>query len=305
MAPRTEAETPHGRGAQPRAPNGARHRLAGHRADGGARLGVAPALPPNEASTLFESVRDAARCLWRRLADARRRLQFVRDRFDRAWANERHAKLRAGRDPHRASEDFHTEHTERHRPWIGVFRDLVRDPHLDSDRREDLATVLHEYDTLWPHQRARPRPSGAGTPSSPTPGTASSTRRPDTAPSSRSCARWWTSPRSRSANVNHSTPSCAGTTNIGNAPAIGREESACSPARQRRAATVSSVQAACGACDRTARRPIAPGRGPERRRTGPCPISPFGGSDHGFESSPERRAAMACTQSGKPRARWR
>ena len=111
--------------------------------------------PPNEASTLFESVRDAARCLWRRLADARRRLQSVRDRFDRAWANERHAKLRAGRDPHRASEDFHTEHTERHRPWIGVFRDLVRDPHLDPDRREDLATVLHEYDTLWPHQRAR------------------------------------------------------------------------------------------------------------------------------------------------------
>ena len=117
--------------------------------------GLAPALPPSEASTLFESVRDAARRLWRRLADARRRLQSVRGRFDRAWANERHAKLRAGWDAHRASEDFHPEHTERHRPWIGVFRDLVRDPHLDPDRREDLATVLHEYDTVWPRQRAR------------------------------------------------------------------------------------------------------------------------------------------------------
>ena len=104
--------------------------------------GLVPALPPSEASTLFESMRDAARRLWRRLADARRRLQSVRDRFDRAWANDCHAKLRAGWDVHRASEDFHPEHTEHHRPWIGVFRDLVRDPHLDPDRREDLATVL-------------------------------------------------------------------------------------------------------------------------------------------------------------------
>ena len=90
-----------------------------------------------------------------RVADARRRLQSVRGRLDRAWANERHAKLRAGWDAHRASEGFHPEHTERHRPWIGVFRDFVRDPHLDPDRGEDLATVLHEYDTVWPRQRAR------------------------------------------------------------------------------------------------------------------------------------------------------
>ena len=117
--------------------------------------GLAPALPPSEASTLFASVRDAARRLWRRLADARRRLQSVRNRFDRARANDRHAKHRAGWDAHRASEDFHPEHTERHRPWIGGFRDLVRDPHLDPDRRDDLATVLHDYDTVWPRQRAR------------------------------------------------------------------------------------------------------------------------------------------------------
>ena len=36
-----------------------------------------------------------------------------------------------------------------------MFRDFVRDPHLDPDRGEDLATVLHEYDTVWPRQRAR------------------------------------------------------------------------------------------------------------------------------------------------------
>ena len=35
------------------------------------------------------------------------------------------------------------------------MRDLVDNPHLDPDRCEDLDTLLYDYDTVWPQQRAR------------------------------------------------------------------------------------------------------------------------------------------------------
>ena len=100
-------------------------------------------------------MREAGRRLRRRLIEARRRLQSVRDYFQRGWPNHYHARLRASWDAHRASDDFHPENIESHRPWIDGLRDLVHNPHLDPRRREDLDTLLHDYDTVWPGQRAR------------------------------------------------------------------------------------------------------------------------------------------------------
>ena len=117
--------------------------------------GLAPNLPRTEASNLAEAVREAGRRLRRRLIEARRRLQSVRDYFQRGWPNHYHARLRASWDAHRASDDFHPENIESHRPWIDGLRDLVHNPHLDPRRREDLDTLLHDYDTVWPGQRAR------------------------------------------------------------------------------------------------------------------------------------------------------
>ena len=117
--------------------------------------GLAPNLPRTEASNLAEAVREAGRRLRRRLTEARRRLQFVRDYFQRVWPNHYHDKLRASWDAHRASDDFHPENIERHRPWINGFRELVHNPHLNPHRREGLETLLHDYDTVWPGQRAR------------------------------------------------------------------------------------------------------------------------------------------------------
>ena len=115
----------------------------------------APNLPRTEASNLAEAVREAGRRLRRRLIEARRRLQSIRDRFQRVWPNHYHDRLRAGWDAYRVSDDFHPENIESHRPWIDGFRDLVRNPHLDPDRCEELDTLLHDYDTSWPQQRAR------------------------------------------------------------------------------------------------------------------------------------------------------
>ena len=124
-----------------------------HALAAGAR-GLAPNLPRTEASNLAEAVREAGRRLHQRLTEARRRLQTVWDRFQQAW-NHYHDKLLAGWDAHRASDAFHPEDIERHRPWIDGFRDLADDPHLDPERREDLDTLLYDYDTIWPQQRAR------------------------------------------------------------------------------------------------------------------------------------------------------
>ena len=117
--------------------------------------GLVPNLPRTEASNLAEAVREAGRRLRQRLTEARQRLQSVWDRFQRGWPNHYHDRLRAGWDAHRASDDFHPEDIERHRPWIDGFRDLARDPHVAPDRREDLDALLHDYDTVWPGQRAR------------------------------------------------------------------------------------------------------------------------------------------------------
>ena len=116
---------------------------------------LAPNLPQTEASNLADAVREAGRRLRRRLIEARRRLQFVWDYFQRGWPNHYHDRLRAGWDAHRASDEFHPENIETHRPWIDRFRDLVHDPHLDSSRREELDILLHDYDTVWPRQRVR------------------------------------------------------------------------------------------------------------------------------------------------------
>ena len=125
----------------------------------GALADAAQALARNlaeaEASRLGEAVRDAGRHLHRRLAEARRRLQFVRDWFQRGWPNHYHDRLRADWDAHRASDAFHPEDVERHRRWIDRFRALVRDPHLDPGNREALDRLLHDYDTAWPHERRR------------------------------------------------------------------------------------------------------------------------------------------------------
>ena len=122
---------------------------------GAAARRLAPNLPQAEASSLAEAVRESARWLRRRLTEARRRLQFVRDYFERGWPNHYHDRLLAAWDAHRASDAFHPQNIERHRPWIDAFRDLARDPHLDPGNREALDTLLHDYDTVWPHQRQR------------------------------------------------------------------------------------------------------------------------------------------------------
>ena len=116
---------------------------------------LAPNLSDSQASRLGEAVRNAAHHLHRRLAEARRRLQLVRDWFQRGWPNHYHAKLRADWDAHRASDAFHPEDIERHRPWMDRFRALARDPHLDPENREALDVLLHDYDTAWPHERRR------------------------------------------------------------------------------------------------------------------------------------------------------
>ena len=116
---------------------------------------LAPNLPHAQASRLAEAVRTAGHHHRRRLAEARRRLQFVRDRFRRVWPNHYHDRLRAGWDAHRASDAFHPESIEAHRPWMDRFRELVHDPHLEPERREALDTLLHDYDAIWPQERQR------------------------------------------------------------------------------------------------------------------------------------------------------
>ena len=116
---------------------------------------LAPNLPQNEASRLAEAVRNAGHRLRRRLADARGRLQLSRDWLERAWPNHYHDQLRADWDAHRASDAFHPEDVERHRPWMDGFRALVQHPHLDPGNHEALARLLHDYDTAWPHERRR------------------------------------------------------------------------------------------------------------------------------------------------------
>ena len=125
-----------------------------HALAAGARR-LAPNLPRTEASNLAEAVREAGRRLRRRLTEARRRLQSVWDRFQRVWPNHYHDRLRAGWDAHRTSDAFHPEDVKRHRRWIEPLRDLVDDPYLDPYTREDLDALLHDYDTVWPGQRAR------------------------------------------------------------------------------------------------------------------------------------------------------
>ena len=116
---------------------------------------LAPNLSAAEASRLGEAVRDVRRRLLRRLAEARRRFQLARDRFGRAWPNHYYARLRADWDAHRACDAFDPEDIERHRPWMDRFRALARDPHLDHWNREALDTLLRDYDTVWPRERAR------------------------------------------------------------------------------------------------------------------------------------------------------
>ena len=116
---------------------------------------LAPNLPHAQASRLAEAVRTAGHHHRSRLAEARRRLQFVRDRFRRVWPNHYHDRLRAGWDAHRASDAFHPESIEAHRPWMDRFRELVHDPHLEPERREALDTLLHDYDAIWPQERQR------------------------------------------------------------------------------------------------------------------------------------------------------
>ena len=116
---------------------------------------LAPNLSAAEASRLGEAVRDARRRLLRRLADARRRFQLARDRFGRAWPNHYYARLRADWDAHRTSDAFDPDDIERHRPWMDRLRALARDPHLDHWNREAIDTLLNDYDTVWPRERAR------------------------------------------------------------------------------------------------------------------------------------------------------
>ena len=116
---------------------------------------LAPDLPQSEASRLVESVRDAGPRLSLWLDDVRDRLGAVWKRFGRAWVNHRHDALRAGWDAHRASADFHPEDTERHLEWLEPLRTMVRDPLLDPGRREELDTLLRDYDSVWPRQRER------------------------------------------------------------------------------------------------------------------------------------------------------
>ena len=116
---------------------------------------LAPHLSTTEASRLSEAVRDAGHLLRRRLAQARLRLRFSRDWLQRGWPNHYHDRLRADWDAHRASDAFHPEDIERHRPWMDRFRELSKDPHLDPWNREALDRRLHDYDMVWPHERRR------------------------------------------------------------------------------------------------------------------------------------------------------
>ena len=116
---------------------------------------LAPNLSDSQASRLGDAARNAAHHLHRRLAEARRRLQLVRDWFHRGWPNHYHDRLRADWDAHRASDAFHPEDVERHRWWTDRFRALAPDPHLDPENREALDVLLHEYDVVWSHERRR------------------------------------------------------------------------------------------------------------------------------------------------------
>ena len=116
---------------------------------------LAPNLSAAEASRLGEAVRDAGHHHIRRLAEARLRLQLSRDWLERGWPNHYHDRLRASWNEHRASDAFHPEDIERHRPWIDRFRALLQDPHLDPGNCEALDSLLHDYDRVWPRERRR------------------------------------------------------------------------------------------------------------------------------------------------------
>ena len=112
-------------------------------------------LPRSGASRLAQSVRGAGQRLSAWLDDVRDRLGAVWSRFGRAWVNHRHDALRAGWDTHRSSADFHPDDRERHVEWLEPLRRMVRDPHLDLGRHDELVALFQDYDTVWPRQRER------------------------------------------------------------------------------------------------------------------------------------------------------
>ena len=116
---------------------------------------LGPRVAPAEAAGLARALHGAVERLRERLDGARRTLRAVRERLERARANQRLAALRAGWDAHRRSHAFHPEDAERHREWIDAFRGLVHDPHLEPVRRDALVLLLDDYDRHWSQRRAR------------------------------------------------------------------------------------------------------------------------------------------------------
>ncbi len=126
-------------------------RLAALAAD---RDRLVPDLSSTEAQRLDEAVGEAAGTLTVRIGRAQRRLEAMSDHLGRAWIASCCDALRAGWEAHTASEEFRPLDAESHRRWIGNFRKVAADPHLDPARSRSLNGLLHDYDTVWPEQRA-------------------------------------------------------------------------------------------------------------------------------------------------------
>ena len=127
-------------------------RLAALAAD---RDRLVPDLSAIEARRLDEAVGEAAATLKTRIGEAHRRLEAASDNFGRVRAAFNCDAVRASWEEHIASEAFRPLDAESHREWLEPARDLAADPRLDPGRRGGLAELLHDYDTVWPKDRAR------------------------------------------------------------------------------------------------------------------------------------------------------
>lgn len=114
-----------------------------------------PDLSAAEARHLDEAVGEAAAALKTGIEEAHDRLVGASDDFDRVRAAFNCDALRASWEEHIASEAFHPLDAEGHREWIDLARDMAADPRLDPGRRSSLVELLHDYDTVWPTERAR------------------------------------------------------------------------------------------------------------------------------------------------------
>ncbi len=118
----------------------------------GDRDRLLPDLSAAEAHRLDGAVARAAATLKTRIAEAQQRLEGVWDSLGRAWAAINCDALCASWETHIASEAF--QPLDSHREWIEPARRMAADPRLDPGRRNSLAELLHDYDKVWPQQRA-------------------------------------------------------------------------------------------------------------------------------------------------------